>query len=370
MRDPRLDRLAALLVGHSLELKPGQRVYVELRGAETFEFGKAIIEAVAKAGGVPLWHFNDDEFINAFACNATSPAQFESWGELHRTMMDSVEAYIGVRGNRNPYEAQAIPADNEKLFRKAYWERVHSLRIESKRWVVLRYPSNGLAVMAGMSCQEFEDLYFNACLMDLGAMSLAMDPLVRRMEAADRVQITGPGTDLSFSIKGMKAVKCDGHRNVPDGEVYTAPIIDSMNGQVTYNIPSVYSGHRFEWVRFVVKDGLITQWDSDRGPAQVGELLATDEGARRFGEFSFGLNRMIKKPVLDTLFDEKIGGSFHLTPGNAYKSADNGNRSALHWDLVCLQDAAHGGGQILFDGQVIRQDGFFVPEDLQALDRL
>jgi aminopeptidase len=99
-------------------------------------------------------------------------------------------------------------------------------------------------------------------------------------------------------------------------------------------------------------------------------LLATDEGARRFGEFSFGLNRMIKKPVLDTLFDEKIGGSFHLTPGNAYKSADNGNRSALHWDLVCLQDAAHGGGQILFDGQVIRQDGFFVPEDLQALDRL
>ena len=181
------------------------------------------------------------------------------------------------------------------------------------------------------------------------------------------MHLKGPGTDLTFSIKGMNAIKCDGERNIPDGEVYTAPIRDSINGTLSYNTPSLVAGFRFENIRFTFENGKIV--DATANDTQrINQYLDTDEGGRYIGEFSLGVNPNIHTPMCDTLFDEKIAGSIHFTPGNAYDEADNGNRSAIHWDLVLIQTPEYGGGEIYFDDVLIRKDGRFVIPELEGLN--
>jgi aminopeptidase len=224
-----------------------------------------------------------------------------------------------------------------------------------------------MAQLAEMSIESFEDFYFKVCNLDYSKMSKAMDPLKERMEHTNTVRITGPGTDLEFSIKGMPAIKCDGKMNIPDGELFTAPIKDSVNGQITYNTPAVYQGYTYESVRLELNNGKIVNATANN-TEKINKIFDTDEGARYIGEFSFGLNPYIFKPMKDTLFDEKIDGSFHFTPGSAYDECDNGNRSAVHWDLVCIQRPEYGGGEVYFDGELIRKDGRFVPADLTVLN--
>src|SRR5690606_5901834 len=203
--------------------------------------------------------------------------------------------------------------------------------------------------------------------LDYAAMSKAMDPLKALMDRTDRVRITGPGTDLTFSIRGIGSVKCDGHRNIPDGEVYTAPVRESVNGTITYNVPSVRGGFTFENVRFRFENGKIVEAEAN-DTKRLNDILDTDEGARYIGEFSIGFNPHILTPMKDTLFDEKIAGSLHFTPGQAYRKADNGNRSAIHWDLVLIQRPEYGGGEIWFDDRLIRKDGRFVVPELEPLN--
>jgi len=244
---------------------------------------------------------------------------------------------------------------------------VLTYRVNNTKWVLLRYPNAAMAQLAGMSRAAFEDYYFDVCCLDYAKMSKAMDSLVARLDNTSVVRITGPGTDLEFSIKGIGAVKCDGDRNIPDGEIYTAPVKDSVNGVLSVNTPSEEQGFTYENIRFEFKDGRIVNATAN-DTKRINELLDTDEGARYIGEFAFGVNPYILKPMKDTLFDEKISGSFHFTPGNAYEEADNGNRSAVHWDLVTIQREDYGGGEIYFDGELIRKDGIFVPEDLLCLN--
>ncbi|MPN28955.1 hypothetical protein SDC9_176401 [bioreactor metagenome] len=194
-----------------------------------------------------------------------------------------------------------------------------------------------------------------------------MTPLVRLMEKTDKVRILSANTDLTFSIKGIPAVKCSGLRNIPDGEVYTAPVRNSVNGYITYNTPAVYQGVTYENIRFEFTDGKITAATANHTD-KLNKVLDTDEGARYIGEFALGVNPYITTPMKDTLFDEKIMGSFHFTPGMAYDAAFNGNRSAIHWDLVSIQTADYGGGEIWFDNQVIRRDGLFVIPELYGLN--
>jgi aminopeptidase len=218
-----------------------------------------------------------------------------------------------------------------------------------------------------MSTEAFADYFFKVCTLDYSRLSQAMEPLIERLNQADSVRIVGPGTDLSFSIAGLKAVKCDGHRNIPDGEVYTAPVKDSVNGHITYNTPALYQGISFENIRFDFKQGKIIQATSNHTD-RLNQILDTDAGARYIGEFSFGLNPFITQPILDTLFDEKITGSIHFTPGNCYDECSNGNQSAIHWDLVLIQTPAYGGGEIYVDEVLIRKDGRFVLPELQVLN--
>ena len=367
MLDPRHVALAQQLVGYSVDVQAGEVVYIELKGLETLDLGRQIIRAVTEAGGVPFWYYNDEDVSRPFV-KAAGEKQFALWAEFHKRIMQDADCYIAIRGSSNPFDHKDVDADRMKWYNKAYWEEVHSLRVKEKKWVVLRYPNPSMAIQAEAPTESFEDFYFQVCGFDYARMSKAMDPLKALLETTDRVELTGPGTDLSFSIKGIGAVKCDGHRNVPDGEVYSCPVRDSVNGVITYNAASMRNGVLFKNIRFECKDGKIVDATCDGDDAKLNEILDTDDGARHFGEFALGVNPFIKAPMLDTLFDEKIGGSYHLTPGSAYDATDNGNKSAVHWDLVNIQTPEWGGGEIRFDGVVVRKDGLFVLPELEGLN--
>jgi aminopeptidase len=203
--------------------------------------------------------------------------------------------------------------------------------------------------------------------MDYPKMGKAMIPLEKRMKKADKVHIKGPGTDLAFSIKGIGAKKCEGSRNIPDGEVFSCPTLKSANGVIQFNTPTLYSGTKFDNVRLELKDGKVVNATANN-PKRLNEILDTDAGARFIGEFAIGFNPHIQTPMCDILFDEKIAGSLHFTPGQAYEDCGNGNKSAIHWDMVLIQRKEWGGGEIWFDGELIRKDGLFVPKDLKPLN--
>ena len=243
-------------------------------------------------------------------------------------------------------------------------------RVRKTRWVVLRWPTSGMAQQAQRSTEAFEDFFFKVCTQEYSRMIPGMRALKRLMERTNRVRITGPGTDLEFSIKDIGVVACGGTHNIPDGEVFTAPVRNSVEGVIAFNTPTVYQGVSFNGVRLVFKKGRVVEASSESQAAtrRLDEILDADAGARFTGEFALGFNPYILEPMRDILFDEKIAGSFHLTPGQAYDEADNGNRSQVHWDLVCIQRPEYGGGSIYFDGKLIRKDGLFVPKALQKLN--
>ena len=292
--------------------------------------------------------------------------QIEFLNDYQLYQMKGMDAYIAVRAGENTSELSDVPSDKLNMYYKLTRPTL-DYRVNKTKWVVLRYPNPSMAQLAGTSQEAFEDFYFNVCTLDYQKMSKAMDPLVDLMNRTDKVRLVGPGTDLTFSIKDIPAIKCDGLRNIPDGEVYTAPVRESMNGVISYNTFSEEQGFTYENIRFQVKNGKIVKATAN-DDKRINELLDTDEGARYFGEFAIGVNPYVLHPMKDTLFDEKICGSFHLTPGMAYEDADNGNKSAIHWDLVMIQRAEYGGGEIWFDDVLIRKDGIFVIPELQGLN--
>jgi aminopeptidase len=240
-------------------------------------------------------------------------------------------------------------------------------RVNHTKWVVCRWPTSAMAQQAGMSTEAFEDFYFRVCTLDYSRLAQALEPLNKRMSATDKVHIKGPGTDLTFSIKGQTCIPCSGEHNIPDGEIFTSPIRDSVQGHISYNTPTIYRGASFDNIRLEFRDGKIIKADANK-TVLINKILDSDEGARYIGEFALGVNPHITEPMRDILFDEKIAGSFHFTPGQAYEKADNGNRSQVHWDMVCIQRAEYGGGEIWFDDDLIRKDGKFLPEDLSPLN--
>ncbi|HEX6972478.1 MAG TPA: aminopeptidase [Limnochordia bacterium] len=366
MEDPRLEKLAQNLIGYSVALQPGERILIECTGIEV-PIVRALIRAAYAAGGVVHVSLQEPAVLRALLLEATRE-QLEEIGRFEAARMQEMHAYIGVRAGLNQNELSDVPPAQLALYRKHWWEPVHSqIRVARTKWCVLRYPNAAMAQSAGMSTEGFEAFYFRVCNLDYRRMSEAIEPLRRLMEQTDQVHITGPGTDLRFSIKGIGAVPCCGHRNIPDGELFTAPVRESVEGYVTFNVTSVYQGTVFEKVRLEFEEGRIVR-ASASDEERLKAVLDTDPGARYVGEFSLGFNPFILHPMRDTLFDEKIAGSFHFTPGNAYEEADNGNRSAVHWDLVCIQRPEYGGGEIYFDGELIRKDGRFLPPELAGLN--
>lgn len=367
MNDPRFDALARQLVTYSLNVRPGERILLELTDTPD-EMATALIRAVREQKADPFLRINHERLVAEMYAGSTD-SQYEAIGRHLMAEIQDMDGYIAIRGKQNAFETSSVPSEAMARAMK-HLRPVSQHRINKTRWCALNWPSPGLAQQAGMSTAAFEDFYFKACLMDYAAMAKVAQKLVDRMQAADRVRITGPGTDLSFSIKGIDAIPCCGDCNIPDGEVYTAPVRDSMNGRIQYNTPTVFQGIPFDSVAFVIKDGRIVEAraNSDDKTAAMNKILDTDPGARYFGEFALGINANILKPMCNILFDEKIAGSFHLTPGQAYAIADNGNTSQIHWDLVCIQTKEYGGGEIYFDDELIRKDGIFLNPELAALN--
>lgn len=347
-------------------MRRGERVLLELYGHQP-ELLATLVEETYAAGAEPVVRLRDMTVQRALMRGATAEKwNFEAANDV--ALLQGVQAYIGIRANENSFETSDVSAEQTALYSKHYSGPVHGqVRVPHTRWVVLRYPTPAMAQAARMSLEAFEQYYFDVCTLDYARMSLAMDALVARLARADQVHILGAGTDLTFSIKGLPPIKCDGRVNIPDGEVFTAPVRNSVNGVISYNTPSQHMGVQFSDIRLTFCEGkIVTATGSD--PERLNRIFDTDEGARYVGEFALGVNPYITEPMLDTLFDEKIAGSFHFTPGHCYEDCDNGNRSDLHWDLVCIQRPEYGGGEIWLDGELIRKDGLFVPPALQGLN--
>ena len=366
VRDPRNARLAEVIVQHSLALQSGEAVMIESFDLAD-ELVIELVEAAQRAGALPLVALRANA-VNRSLITGGSEAQFRLQADVELNAMQKVQAYVGLRGAHNSSELADVPPDRMGLYNRLVARPVHlDQRVRHTRWVVLRYPTASMAQQASMSTEQFEEFFFRVCTLDYSRMGRAMAPLVERMKRTDAVRLVGPGTDLRFSIRGMGVVPCEGRRNLPDGECYTVPVRDSVEGTITYNTPSLYLGTTFEHISLTFENGRIVR-ATGNPQDRLDAILGTDEGARYIGEFSLGFNPHILTPMKDTLFDEKIAGSLHFTPGQAYEAADNGNRSQVHWDLVLIQRPEYGGGEVWFDGERIRKDGRFVVPDLEGLN--
>lgn len=364
MTDPRYTKLAKLLVNYSIRVQKGDRVLLDVTDVPD-EMTVELMRAVRAAKGTPLVDVRHTR-VTREVIRGTDEKHATLVRDIDLARMKKMQCYIAIRGADNMSENSDVPSDRLSLYSRIT-RPVQNQRVNKTRWCVLRWPTPSMAQAANMSTEAFENFYFDVCTMDYRKMAKAMIPLYNRMKSADRVQIKSPGTDLTFSIKGLGAKMCEGLLNIPDGEVFSCPVKDSVNGVIQYNTPTIYSGTKFENVRLEFKDGKIVKATSSN-TKKLNEILDTDPGARYVGEFSLGFNPYILNPMCDILFDEKIAGSLHFTPGQAYDICDNGNRSAVHWDMVLIQRKDWGGGEIWFDGELIRKDGIFLPKDLRALN--
>jgi len=365
MHDPRFDELSKVLVEYSTRLKRNETVLIETFDVPD-EMTVALVRAVRNAGAIPFAQIQRARVNRELALNATErQLNLTAIHELAR--MKKMDAYIAIRGSNNITELSDVPPEQMKLVAKKM-RPVNDQRVQKTKWVVLRWPTPSMAQLAGMSSEAFEDFYFDVCTLDYRKLQPGMKALKKLMDRTDRVEIKGPGTDLRFSIKGIGAVICGGDRNIPDGEVFSCPVKDSVQGHALFNAPTIYQGIGFDNIRLEFSDGKVVKATSNQ-TEKLNKILDSDPGARYIGEFSLGFNPYVLHPMRDILFDEKIAGSFHFTPGQAYEDADNGNRSQVHWDMVNIQRPDYGGGEVYFDGKLIRRDGEFLPPPLRSLNR-
>lgn len=366
MLDPRVQKLADLLVNYSCAVKPGENLLLEATDIPP-DFTAAVVQAVARAGGRPYVQLKSAATNRALLFAGTQE-QWQQTAELERAQMEKMQCYVGARGSLNVSELSDVPSAKQNIYEQTVWKQVHhDVRVKKTRWVVLRWPTAAMAQLAEMSTEAFEEFFFNVCTLDYAKMSRAMLPLQALMNRTAKVRLTGPGTELSFSIQGIPAVCCDGKLNIPDGEVFTAPVRDSINGSIQFNSPTIYRGVTHQDVRLVFREGRIVEATSSN-TAKLNEVLSADEGARYVGEFAIGFNPYCTRPMKDILFDEKIAGSIHLTPGACYDEASNGNQSDIHWDLVLRQTPDAGGGELWFDDVLVRRDGQFTLPELMGLN--
>src|SRR2546426_756690 len=311
MADPRFHKLAKLLVEYSTELKKGDRVLLDLIDVPD-EFSAELIRAARASDAMPLVEVRHTR-VSREILRGMNPKHAGLVRDLELFRMKKVQAYVAIRGSHNASETSDVPGDLMALYSKML-RPVLNYRVNKTRWCVLRWPTPSMAQAANMSTEAFEDFYFDVCTMDYRRMARAMVPLAKRMKKADRVHLKAPGTDLTFSIKGIGAQACVGLRNTPDGEVFSCPVKNSVNGVIQFNTPTLYSGTKFENVRLEFENGKIIKATSSQ-TKRLNEVLDTDPGARYAGEFSLGFNPHIQEPMCDTLFDEKIAGALHFTPG-------------------------------------------------------
>ncbi|WP_243371154.1 aminopeptidase [Geotalea sp. SG265] len=364
MKDMRVRQLAEVLVNYSTKVKKGDVVLISASGMESIPLVKELYALCLEKGAKYVEYEFTVPDINRYFYNNATEEQLSYFPEHKLDLMKKVDVYIGLSAADN--SMVMAKADQKKMIAWSKLTRpIIDRRVKNTRWVITRFPTHGAAQEAKMSLDEYEDYLFAACCIDWHAESLKQDKLKKLVDAADKVHIKASDTDLTFSIKGLPGIKCDGRYNIPDGEVYTAPVKNSVEGYITYNCPTVYQGKEFNDIRLEFSKGQIVKATSRGMDKELNDILDTDEGARYVGEFAIGVNPNIRVPMRNILFDEKIFGSIHFTPGQCYDECDNGNRSAVHWDMVKILT---GDGELWFDDQLIQKDGRFTHPDLLELN--
>jgi len=364
MNDPRIRQFAEILVDYSTRVKKGDVVLINAAGLEAMPLVKELYVLCLKRGAKYVeYSFSVPEIDRNFY-NIANKQQLEHFPQHKLDFYKTLTVYIGISSGNN----SMVMANARQEAMVAYQKVTKPLidqRVKHTRWCVTRYPTHAAAQEARMSLDEYEDYLFSACCIDWKAESKKQDKLKKLMDKTRKVRILAPDSDLRFSIDGLPGIKCDGRFNMPDGEVFTAPVRDSVQGHITYNCPSIYQGKEYNGIRFDFKNGKIIKAVAAGGMSSaLNKILDTDDGARYIGEFSLGINPGIRQPMRNILFDEKIFGSIHFTPGQAYDECDNGNRSAVHWDLVRIL----ADGEIWFDEVLIQKKGRFVHRDLLDLN--
>lgn len=362
----KLKELANMIVSYSINVEKDEKVLITTQSLETREFVSYLIDRIYEHGGVPSVKINDP-FLAAQLAEGNTDKRIELIKKLQEQEVENYDSFISIAYGMNDYETKNVSATMLRKLKKAT-EKSHDIRVSERKWVILNFPSPLDAHKANMTTREFEKFSLDVMTVDYRQMNKLIQPLKDLMDKTDKVRIVSPGTDLTFSIKGMGSIPCTGEKNIPDGELYSAPVKNSVNGTITYNTPSPYQGNVYHEVSLEFKDGKIIKATCNGDNEKLNEIFATDEGARYVGEFSLGFNPKILYPMGDILYDEKILGSLHFTPGQAYKDCYNGNDSGIHWDMVLIQRKDYGGGEIYFDDVLIRKDGIFVLEELKPLN--
>ena len=364
--DSRIEKLSNTIVNYSVSVKEDDRVLIQYESKECMPLVKCLIKDIYKNKGIPFVKLIDNE-LNALIMEAADSKTIDEIVKMKSYEVDNFDCFIRICYTENEYEDKKIkPSISKEIGEKS--RDIDDIRINKRRWTLLNYPSIIDAYKAHMKYDDFYNYSLDVMNVDYKSMSKDIEPLKKLMESTDKVRIVGKDTDITFSIKGMPAIPCTGTANIPDGELYTAPIRDTVNGVITYNTPSPYRGNIFNNIRLEFENGEIVNCSASNDNNLLKEIFDTDEGARYVGEFSLGFNPKITSPMGDILYDEKIMGSLHFTPGMCYKDCDNGNVSSIHWDLVLIQTEEYGGGEIYFDDVLIRKDGKFVLEELKQLN--
>ncbi len=362
----KLKELASLIVNYSIRVEKEERVLITTQSLETREFVSYLIEEIYKNGGVPCLKINDP-ILGARLAEKNNEGRIELLKKIQENEVELFDSFINIRYATNDYENKNVSGEMSKKLSQALLPS-SDVRVNQRKWVLLNYPSLLDSYKAKMTSTEFMEFALRVMTVNYKSMSELIKPLKKLMDKTDKVRIVSPGTDITFSIKGMGSIPCVGEMNIPDGELYSAPVKNSVNGTITYNTPSPYQGRVYNHVALEFKDGKIINATCDDDNEKLNEIFNTDEGARYVGEFSLGFNPEILYPMGDILYDEKILGSIHFTPGQAYKDCYNGNDSGIHWDMVLIQRKDYGGGEIYFDDVLIRKDGMFVLEELKPLN--
>jgi aminopeptidase len=355
MFDERWSRLANILVNYSTRTGPGDRLLIAMTEPETFPLALAVYEHAVRAGAYPQVQLTSAYFERALLLHG-SGEQIARIPDLEREGMLWADSYVGLRGARNPHEFAGIPDERLATHRRAKG-MVSALRNEQTRWVLARIPNESFAHQAGMSLSETMEFFFTATLRDWVAEAKRYEAIRATFQAAEQVRIVGRGTDLTFSTAGRAYVIGDGRINMPDGEIYTAPVDDSAEGVIAFEWPVLYAGQSIAGIRLCFRAGQVVEATAAMGEPFLHLLLAMDDGARRIGEFGVGLNFGLDRIVGDILFDEKIGGTIHLALGRAYDECGGTNYSALHWDLV---KDLRSEGTIALDRRIVFEAGRFL----------
>ena len=353
--DPRWGQLAEILVDYSTRVKPGDKALITMMEVETFPLTLAVYELIAKRGAYPQVQFASAYLEKALMEHGSK--ELLEWvpdQEVHG--MQWADVYFGLRGARNPYEFASISGEKLAAHKRAMGQ-VSALRNESTRWVLVRVPNESLAQAAGMSLSAMMDFFFMATLRDWSAEVARYDEIRTVFQSAKTVHIEGAGTNLTMSTAGRTWVIGDGSMNMPDGEIFTAPVDDSAEGTIFFEFPATYAGVGIEGIRLEFKNGEVVSASADRNGDFLQQVLAIDDGARRLGELGIGTNFGIDRFIGDLLYDEKIGGTCHLALGRAYPACGGTNQSSIHWDLV---KDLRTEGAIRLDGEVVFEKGRFL----------